>query len=405
MSTNAQNSQDVFNEIHRSIYLSLEHDYREQLATTQQAAKSDHEQRKSALSRSERATEDVNVDTKAVQRKKNHEIKKNDSLGVAPKKPANTSELATVQALRLPAPALNQNRAQNIFAYEASDVSLVAILGEALSAQARSSSTLYSSFFQQATQSMQASASLIDPTVNAVEQNWQQQAAATSADATKSEGDGWINLGFGAVTLGVGLYGAYDERATSAKAAENETEDTEAAKKAAQNAEKAAAKAASPVEDAAASRPEAAAANNAANNAARAESRAAKVLVKKGDEASNLEKTIKSGGKKITSIAKCVYVGFTKAASSAATFQMLATGIAGVSVDNKQESIKASAQLNAGKFDAASKEGEMYSQYYTQGFNRTEDLRQGTQQNLDLSVNILKSGADTITNALNSHSV
>jgi hypothetical protein len=411
MSSSTVQSQEVFDNLRRVNYINEVETDRRQTAETKRAAAASKTQIQSAEVEAEGI--EAHDKTKATTRVL---VETGDQVTTAPK----AKEVMAQPKLNLPAPTKKPYAGPTYdpFNCGSDDVSLVAILGSALAAQARSSATLYSSFFQQATQSMTASASLIDPTVAAVKTNWDEQANATRADASKSEGDGWINLGFGGLTFGMGLYGAWQE-AGAPKAALNETEQAAAdAEKAAgksssaTKAAGAAAKAAAPELEAtaasssqAATKAETAAASAAKSAAQKAVSKETTVLVKSGEEASSLEKTLKTGGERVKSVMQCLYTGFSKAAGSAAGFQMLATGIAGVSIDSKQEGIKANAQSAAGTADAFSKEGEMYSQYYTQGFNRTEDLRQGAQQNVDLSVNILKSGADTITQAITSQRI
>ncbi|MCB1181111.1 MAG: hypothetical protein KDK55_03705 [Chlamydiia bacterium] len=59
-------------------------------------------------------------------------------------------------------------------------------------------------------------------------------------------------------------------------------------------------------------------------------------------------------------------------------------------------------QEKIGTQEAASKEMEQFAQYWNQFFSRAEDLRQGSQQFIDYSMNILKSVSDSITQTVQS---
>lgn len=90
-----------------------------------------------------------------------------------------------------------------------------------------------------------------------------------------------------------------------------------------------------------------------------------------------------------------------KVAQAGQTMQMLAHGSTSI-VESQYQSKQAEKQQEEGQAQALNKESEQYAQFYGQSFSRSEDLRQGGQQNIDYAMNILKSAVDTITQTVTS---
>lgn len=157
----------------------------------------------------------------------------------------------------------------------------------------------------------------------------------------------------------------------------------------------------------------ASAGENAQNDAARdaAENGAVKANGKAADRmnvggtanepSSKYVQTAKSIFNRSTNFSSKVYKGFIKGFQVAQGMQMMATGICGVAYDAPGRGKMATYQRTAGQYDAMSKEGEMIAQFHNQAFSRGEDIRQGAQQQqIDTPLNVLKTAADTVTQAI-----
>ncbi len=111
--------------------------------------------------------------------------------------------------------------------------------------------------------------------------------------------------------------------------------------------------------------------------------------------------SIKGVLNRMSSLKDPVWKGFMKGFQVAAGMGVMADGICGVAYDAPARKDIAAAQRNVGSQEAFSKQGEMIAQFHNQAFNRAEDLRQGAQQQqIDTPMNVLKSAADTITQAV-----
>ncbi len=247
-----------------------------------------------------------------------------------------------------------------------SNTSIVALLGTVLALQAKCNSNYWSTMWQQATSSMQLSISMAPVIAQNVIANWNHQADMTDQEASMAKQDGMFALGSAGVSFAMGCYGAFTaEEDTAANAgATKTTEGSDVAESAASNA--------------------------------------------KGELNENLDENTKSWTSKVKRGLKAMKNGSGKATKGLfkalektagfGQFSMAASnGMAQYFVDSPAKTQIALSQRAAGAADAASKIGEQYSQYYNQSFSRTEDLRQGAQQNINYAMEVLKSASDSVT--------
>lgn len=247
------------------------------------------------------------------------------------------------------------------------NISIIAIIGEVLALQAKTNSNFCLTAWQQASMSMNLAVQLAPVIRTAVEQNWNSQAEATQQDANIAKNSGWFAISSGAFAMLMGAKSAYDAAQEDAAKAVGTTNTTDALKQGAQEAQ-------AQMQDDISKLPQ-----NDETLTGRL-SRAWKGLSGSGSKAMG---------------------GLFKALNSAASFgqfsMALSNGIAQVTVEAPGNAAKAIAQRQAGSADALSKVAEQYSQYYTQDFNRTEDMRQNSNQLLTTCTEILRNASDTVT--------
>jgi hypothetical protein len=355
--------------------------------------------------------------------------------------------------MQLPSPAASV-KGNNV--WTDGDLSIVAVLNSVLVACAKAGSEFWKNMWDQATQNMMSSLSLAKPIANAVLDQANAQADATQAEADMNKNDGMVNIGFAAVSYGWGLKESFfgkdedpenfatkkigaqpgEEAAGEAeRAADNVAQEEQAAARNTQQSRSAvvdssgkpgdssgaatdknavpAATSSSygtPSASATARTTSAGAAEQPANEAARAAQANDAVRANRGPVAVAAEaekkpnsvwQALKGAFNRSSNFTSKVNKGFLKGFQIAQGLGMMAQGICGVAYDAPGKSKMATAQRAAGQYDAMSKEGEMISQFHNQAFSRGEDIRQGAQQQqIDTPLNVLKTAADTVTQAI-----
>ena len=363
--------------------------------------------------------------------------------------------------MELPVPAA-ANKGNNV--WTDGDLSIVAVLNEVLVACAQAGSEFWKDMWSQATQNMMQALSLAKPIADAVQNQANAQADATQAEADMNKSDGMVNIGFSAVSFLMGMKESFfgkeedpanfgtskvdpeadatanaddaategedtaQSQATAARASESSaaTGQTQPSGASAGSAGKSAAPndpnatpagasdsgAPSASAEARSTTANASAGTNAQNDAARdaAQNDAQRANGKPdrlnvGGTAADKPNKYVQGAKAMfnrsTNFSSKVYKGFIKGFQVAQGMQMMATGICGVAYDAPGRGKMATYQRTAGQYDAMSKEGEMIAQFHNQAFSRGEDIRQGAQQQqIDTPLNVLKTAADTVTQAI-----
>lgn len=236
--------------------------------------------------------------------------------------------------------------------------SIIAIIGQVLALQAKTNSNFWSTIWQQASKSMQMSVELAPIIGNAVKQNWNNQAAATEKEASIAKAEGISSIMAGVTAVVGGTAASFKEEP--------------------------------PLQDVGATNTTKALGQPAAQGLTSQEQTLTQKAQAVKDGASG---TALSGGQRALSIVdRTVKYAQTATAMSGAITQVTSTA--------PKKAAIAKDQRNVGAADSLSKVSEQYAQYYSQDFSRNEDLRQGTQQNIDYAMNLLKSASDSVTQVI-----
>lgn len=249
--------------------------------------------------------------------------------------------------------------------------SIIAIIGAVLALQAKSNSNFWSTMWEQATASMNLSIALAPTIANAVKDNWNAQAQATEQEANQATGDGWFAVGATTLSVLMGGYGAWKAGGEEAAGAADDAGLTKTPNDAASSSTLASADA-----------------ENQLNQAVKETDTTTTGQIKRwglGVKA-NLGKGTKG-----------LFTALEKTAGYGQAFMASSQGMAQLTIDAPAKTEIAIQQRAAGAADALSKVSEQYSQYYNQNFSREEDLRQGSSQNIDFILNVLKSASDQVT--------
>lgn len=266
---------------------------------------------------------------------------------------------------------------------------LIAIIGEVMAMQAKTNSNSWKTFFDQSFQSMMQSVKMAPVIGNAIKNSFDAQANSKLAQASMSETEAIISLSSFALTIGGTAFAEFKEAKTAGDEIKN---------------------------DGIAAKDETVAATN--DTVTRTTSDAENNRSMSADASpggTNMQNTTKEEllkaeealGNKRTSRLKAIMENSKKAQTKLGTFFRNASGIAqtmtmanqgALAINNSQGQTKqAYYSKEEGKAQAFSKQAESYQQFYNQSVSRTDALTQGSQQNVDYAMNILKSAADTIT--------
>lgn len=256
--------------------------------------------------------------------------------------------------------------------------SLIAIIGMVLALQAKSNSQYWSNLWQQATTSMNQAVALAPMIYTQVTQSYQEQSNQTQDEANSAFAQGMTN----SVTAGLsiligGMAGASmasDEPKNPASQFKNQLEDDT---------------------------DESVGASASKNKEiAQDDEEAIQNLNKNTKTDSDVKVTDKmsrsmNSGRFMKGLSK-VFEALQKAQAGIQIVQSMG-GAANNFIDNHYKSDIASIQIKIGQYEGLSKELEQFASYYQSSFQRAEDLRSGSQNNIDTAMQILKSIADTMT--------
>ena len=266
---------------------------------------------------------------------------------------------------------------------------LIAIIGEVMALQAKSNSNFWSTLWKQAFQSMTMEVKFAPIIGDAIKSAYTAQSEATQADANMSKEDGIISL----VMFGGSMLMAGVSEFSSEAEADNDlkTEDETALENG--GGEGTDPEGGIEMDSLNEEEQSAQQTENDVNRTVNREESSWKSRAKR------YLKFVKDvGGRSQTKLGNILGKGMQYAMGA----DMLSRGITGYFVDSKYKSQMAAKQGEEGQAQALSKEAEQYAQFYGQSFSRSDSMAQGTQQNLDYAMNILKSAADTITQTVTS---
>lgn len=240
------------------------------------------------------------------------------------------------------------------------NISIIAIIGQVLALQARTNSNFWSIIWQQASTSMDMAVKLAPILATATQNNWNAQATSTMEDAQMSKGDGLGGMISGGIALAMGVAGALKTDDVALNAGATKTPLANAV----QNADQ-----------------------NVSEKIAENDSQLS-------GQASRAAQSAKGLWSKITTNA----FKALKGAGDFGQYSMaLSNAVQQFTNDAPHKMAMAAAQRQAGSADALTKVTEQYSQYYTQDFNRNEDLRRSAEQNIETATGILRSASDSVT--------
>lgn len=263
---------------------------------------------------------------------------------------------------------------------------LIAIIGKVLALQARTNSTFWSTLWKQASESMMMEVKFAPIIGAAIKAQYTAQAAETQARADQSLADGTTNffMFVGSIGMGFALSGEEPPEPSSNDPASEYGDEGVGANE--QNN----------IEDGMGEN-ELDNAENTNNN---------EMDKTTNNEESSFSRRAKKVGKwmwgKAGKVKTKLTATFGKGMLAAQLTGQLSQGITGWFIDAPSQAKQAVQQGIQGQQAALSKESEQYAQFYGQSFSRSEDLRQGSGQNIDYAMNILKSAADSITQTVTS---
>lgn len=305
-------------------------------------------------------------------------------------KPEKGKKVESKPTLASPAVAFAGLKGEDEGGNDGQTLGLIAIIGEVMALQAKSNSNFWSTLWNQASEGMNLEVKFAPIIGNAINSSYMAQSAATQAQADMAKEDGLINLFmFG----GAMFMGAVSEVTSEADDAADPKNPNTLAKLGDDDDEN--------------ERLSSDSSGNPAEQTVRQEEQT------ENDVTETINKENKSWKGRATRTGKIVKdVGgkaykrlgniFGKGMQYSMSMDALNRGITGYFVDSKYQNLKAVNEAYEGQAQALSKESEQYAQFYGQSFSRSEDLRNGAQQNIDYVMNILKSAADTISQTVTS---
>jgi hypothetical protein len=252
--------------------------------------------------------------------------------------------------------------------------SLIALIGKVLALQAKSNSQYWSTLWKQGTTSMNQAVALAPMIYHQVTQSYNTQADQTRLEASSAKYQAIAKGVTAGLMIGIGAMSAYslsnEEPKNPASQFKNQTEDDDDITGAGSKENSALNDDVRAIQD--------------ANNSTDEEPK----ITDKASRSINQGRFLKGLG--------FLFKALEKAQGGIQLVNALG-GAAESAIDSHFKSKIADKQQLVGQFEATSKELEQYSQYYNQSFQRSEDLRGGSQNNIDTAMQILKSIADTLT--------
>lgn len=281
-----------------------------------------------------------------------------------------TGQVDLPQKPQLPAPFIEYQLIDQALGHE-QEVSLISILAAVLVMQATMSSNFWETLFNEASQQMEASIKLAPVIASAVQKGWDEQAAISENEAHSALAEGIVNIAAFAASSLMGAMAPGEAGATSAadEAAETTVTETE----------------------------EGMELTDMSQGVKEAD---ATVQDGTGAATSKVSKAV-SATKTAWKNANLVMKAIVRGQGYAQMFGMLAQGINGITTYIYKVKIARDQKL-VGQWQALEKTLEGYSQYYSQGFSRTDNLTQGSEKNIQSAMDILNQIASGITQAVSS---
>ena len=229
----------------------------------------------------------------------------------------------------------------------------------------------WKTFWQMGNQNINTSLQMSQAESQNTELQYQNQASATKTDATRSGKDGMMQIATFAMCGVAGAVLGYSESEAEKAAPSDESVQLTSA-------------------------------GNDAASTSRVAAEGEEQLESTTQNSSKLNfDNVKSGLSKASSqVQKFVGYWFGRGWQAA---QMISPGMQGMqalTVDKPLLTKKAVFEGEMGKYAAAATLARGYSEYNNQIFNRTEDVRQGSSQNVDYAMNVYKSASDAMTQAV-----
>lgn len=273
---------------------------------------------------------------------------------------------------QLPSPTKNWSGLTN---GEENEPGLIAIMGQVLALQAKTNSNFWSTLWKQASQSMELEVKFAPVIGNAMRSQFGAEATATRIQAEQSKQEGMINIS--TFCMGVAMAGYMEYKDPNEPTSEDDDKEFGLEKKA-----------------------------PAKNIASETDKSISNIDKEIDDETTSSRQRFKKGWNKVkTGMTKGQkrFTGFLlKSAQTSTMMSSASQGFTSYFVSAPLQNKKAIYEGLQGQYAAVSKEAEQYAQFYGQSFSRTEDLRQGSSQNIDYAMNILKSAADALTQTVTS---
>jgi hypothetical protein len=264
------------------------------------------------------------------------------------------------------------------------DPGLISIIGAVLCLQAKSNSNFWSNLWKQASASMLMEVKFAPIIGEAIVSAYQSQSLATKAQSDQARADGILNLSMFGISMVSGLLMELREPSIESpndptKGFKNETNEKELPKTTPSSL------------------------STLEREETELDSQTDKIINDTEKSYKNRAmKTLSHHSGKLDKVKNFLSGWLTQGSKTAQTFGMLSQGIQGFFIDSKYTADQAAFQAQEGQAQAVSKEAEQYAQYYGQDFSRSEDLRQGSSQNIDYAMNILQQAANSITQTVTS---
>lgn len=258
------------------------------------------------------------------------------------------------------------------------NLSIIAILAQVLVLQAKTNSQVWKVLWKQSGEYMNMSLNMAQTQATATKFQAEQQSQATKAQADMSKQDGIVDLTFFGLSVGAGFL---DPEAGGAKEADKPIEPGDEGQTMGRMDPQAAGSDA--LQDAV---------NDEMKNVGEQAEKSGATALKK------LASWAKKGSNVLRDGMKYLRGGI----QYAQLFQMAGGAIKGLTIDGPQLSKKAEHEQKAGQFGATAQIAQGYSEYSSQSFSRTEEVRQGSNQNLEYAMNVYKSASDAVTQAISS---
>ncbi|MCC5832229.1 MAG: hypothetical protein JJU12_04210 [Chlamydiales bacterium] len=276
---------------------------------------------------------------------------------------------------------------------------LIAIIGEVMALQAKTNSNFWSTLWKQSSESMQMEVEFAPIIGDAIKDTYNAMADATKTDADCEFANGWTNLSTfagGAIAGGISEYKENSALEDSDINTKNETDTDDALKNAPKSSISELDQEREVEMEEIVNQPEKQNERNLVNERERAKS------IEKPSWSKRPKTFFNVGGKKVQNRQKMIGGWWEKSSKQIQTMSVLSQGVNSLTVQAPKKTQKAMYERQQGQAQALNKEAEQYAQFYGQSFSRSDTMAQGTQQNIDYAMNILKSAADTITQTVTS---